>query len=768
MARARSARSGRWRLALRWLGVVVLLGAAATGLYAVYLDQQIRERFEGQRWALPARVYARPLELYAGAPLARDTLLEALARLGYRERRALDAPATYVRTGSDLVLRTRGFDFPEGKEEPVQVRIAYAGGRVADITHSSGGSAALVRLEPELIGGFFPATLEDRLLVRLEELPPLLPQALLLLEDRQFYAHRGVSVRGIARALLADLRAGRVVQGGSTITQQLVKNFFLNAERTVWRKFTEALMAVMLELHYDKNEILEAYLNEVYLGQVGRHSVHGVAQGSLLHFGRPVQELEPGDLALLAGMVRAPSAYDPRRHPQRARARRDHVLALLAEHGLLDPQTARAQTARPLETSPAPRALTRYPAFLDLVRRQLARDYPDARLRRDGLRVFSTLDPVVQAAAEAAVASSLGALARQRSDPALQGALVAAHAATGEVLAIVGARDPAAEGFNRALDARRQIGSLVKPAVYLAALAHPDRYHWLRTVPDRPLEVPLAGGRVWKPRNDDGAYAGEVTLLTALVQSRNVPTVNLGLEVGVGEVVRALRTLGVERKLAPHPAVLLGAVDLTPYEAAQLYQALASGGFSTPLRGIQAVTDAAGVPITRYPLRARQAADPATVYLVTAALAEATRTGTGRRLRELLPGVTVAGKTGTSSEQRDSWFAGFTADLVAVTWVGHDDNSPTGLYGASGALLVWSALMRALPVESLQLAAPAGIEWVAAAPKIGMPAPACAGGFGVPVRSPPPAGLAVCGVAQQGWPGADAPARAWRWLREMF
>ena len=754
----------RW---LAWLLPLVLIGVAGLALYAVHLDRVIRDKFEGQRWALPARVFARPLELYTGLPLDPPRLVEALDRLGYQQGEPTGV-GTYAVRGPRVLVYTRGFQFWDGAEPPRKVDVRFDGRQVAGI-YGDEGELPLLRLEPEFIGGFYPASNEDRLLVRLPEVPPALIQALLTLEDRDFYSHHGVSGRAIARALWADLRAGAVVQGGSTLTQQLVKNYFLTADRTVWRKLTEAIMAVLLETHYSKDDILESYLNEVFLGQVGARGVHGVAQGAMLYFGRPLSELDTGQLALLAGMVQAPSYYDPRRHPERATARRNLALRLLGEQGHLTPEQVAAEQAKPLRVAQrSALTMARYPAFLDMVRRQLQRDYPEDVLRNEGLRIFATMDPAVQVAAESAVTTQGDALAKQRRLPKLQMAAVAADVATGEVLAVVGDRDPRFDGYNRALDARRQIGSLAKPATYLAALSQPTRFNLAMPLDDLRMSVRLPAGNSWQPRNAGNDYAGRIPLLRGLAESRNSATVALGLQVGLKDVVKTLGALGVTRDLPEVPAVMLGAVELTPFEVTRMYLTLAANGFRLHLRSIHAVTDKDGKPLASYPLSVEQKLDPAAVFLVNTALQEVVRNGTARGLGRVLPGLNVAGKTGTTNDSRDSWFAGFTGNTVAAVWVGMDDNSETGLYGASGAMRVWADLIGRLPAVPLTLAQPPGIHWVQAPDGPWLPAAQCPGGFGLPILDGgAPPGAVPCDGAPLPQPDHtdDEP---WRWLRRLF
>jgi penicillin-binding protein 1B len=720
MARRRRARPAKRRRARRgsasrgFLFRVVARGAllllVATIAYGAWLDLRVRAQFEGRRWQVPARIYARALELYPGASLSLELAIRELKAIGYHPQPGLARPASYHRKGNDVLLRTRSFRFWDAEEPERRIRIRFRGAQVASI-HEGGREAALARLEPVLIGRIHPGHREDRVLVRLADVPEPLVNALLAVEDRRFFEHHGVSPRGIARALLANLRAGGTVQGGSTLTQQLAKSYFLSAERSLWRKINDALIALLLEARYSKLEILEAYLNEVYLGQEGTRAIHGFGLAARHYFGRRLAELNLPEVALLVAMVKGPSLYNPRRHPERVRERRDLVIAQMLELGMLDEQAARRARRAALGVTERPGALgSAYPDFLDLVRRQLRRDYREEDLQSEGLRVFTTLDPVVQDAAQATLTRSLPALERNAAQ--LQGAVIVSDTQSGEVLAVVGGRDPSAAGFNRALDARRPIGSLIKPVVYLQALGDPARFTLGTPLDDAPLRVAGVRGEPWEPGNYDGKSHGFVPLIRALANSYNLATVRLGMEIGVESVRALLGRMGMERDVAPYPSLLLGAVDLSPMTVTEIYQTIAGGGFRQPLRAIRNVTDARGRPLERYGLELRSAVDPRAAFLVTRAMQEVMASGTGRRARAVLPpDLVVAGKTGTTDDLRDSWFAGFGGDRLAVVWVGRDDNGATRLTGASGALEVWSRLMAAIRPRSLAMKPPEGLEW---------------------------------------------------------
>lgn len=707
---------------LKW---AVLTVAVVSGVWLYQhvkvLDAEVSGRFEGKRWELPTQVYARPLELHEGGELTRDELVEELERLGYQRLPAVQRPGQYRVHGDAIDVATRGFRFWDGKEPGRHVRIRFGAEGIRELSALDDGQpVVLLRLDPSTIGSIYARHGEDRVLLRIEEVPPVLIEALLAVEDRQFRSHHGVHPPSLLRALIANLRAGGVVQGGSTITQQLVKNFYLDNRRTLRRKFDEALMALILDWRYDKQEILEAYLNEIYLGQDGDRAVHGFGLGSRFYFQRPLAELQPHEVALLVGIIRGPSYYDPRRRPDRARERRDRVLATMAEQGVVTPEAAEEARAKPLDVVDRGLQATRYPAFMGLVARQLQEHYRPEDLRSEGLRIFTTIDPALQGRVERRIADRLGEIERQRQMPVggLEAAAVVTDTDTGEVLALVGGRDARYAGFNRALNARRPVGSLIKPFIHLVALQQPGRYDAVSIIEDTPITVPLPGGRVWEPRNFDRTWHGPVPLYRSLTASYNAATVRLGMDVGVEAVVEALTTSATIPRPAPHPSLLLGAVGMSPLEVADLYQTLASGGYRSLPRAIREVTTAEGAPLSRYPLTVARAIEPAPAYLVNRLLQETVRNGTGRRAHQMLPqNWGLAGKTGTSDGLRDSWFAGFGGDRLAVVWVGRDDNAPAGLTGATGALPLWIDIMAEVRPRPLVLRAPQGVReiWVEAA-----------------------------------------------------
>lgn len=693
--------------------VLVLAGCIALGLWLVSLDTVVREKFEGKRWAIPARVYARPLELYSGAPLAQRDVIEELRILNYREQ-GTGSPGTWQQKGQELYVHTRGFQFGDGTEKSQILRLRFSGSSLSDVASTLQSERGVVRLEPLVIGGIYPKHMEDRVLMQLKEAPPFLVPALLATEDRSFYRHHGISIRGILRAVWVNLTAGGLRQGGSTLTQQLIKNFYLTDERTLSRKLNEAAMAVLLEVHYQKNEILETYLNEVNLGQSGQHSVNGFGLASLFYFGQPISELQLHQVALLVGMVQGPSYYNPRRNPERARMRRNIVLDNLFAEGKITAVQRDVAKAKGLGVIDKPTAAsTVYPAFIDLVRRQLKTEYKEEDLASEGLRVFTTLDPRVQNAADAAFESSLARLQKTygKRMNGLQGAVLVSNPENGELLAIVGGSG-AFTGYNRALDADRQIGSLIKPVAYLTALES-GMYTLVTPLDDGPVQLLSQSGKIWEPKNYDQQDHGEVPLYSALAHSYNQATIRLGMTLGVPAVIDTLKRLGVQEKLAIYPSLLLGAVNMRPIEILTLYQTLAAGGFRTPPRSIREVMDSQGKPLKRYGLDVQQVFDPTPLYLLNYALQATMREGTGASAYQKLPAdLVMAGKTGTTNDLRDAWFAGYTGNYLAVVWLGHDDNHSTGLSGGTGALPVWTDLMARLHPVSLAPVQPDNVQWV--------------------------------------------------------
>jgi penicillin-binding protein 1B len=708
----------RWRRRLL-TGALVVVGLALGFLipYVTYLNHEVGERFGQLRWQLPTRVYARPLEVAPGLALDAATLKTELAAAGYRAGDGV-RQGSYAEQGGRWVISSRGFHDVDGVVPARRVEVQLSGGRVISVRDAGAHRALRAhRLDPARIATLYGQKQEERRLVRINEVPDLLVTGLQAVEDRDFNHHIGIDFSGLARAVIVNLRSGEKRQGASTLTQQLARSGLLGIgqEQTFSRKFKEIIYALLIDARYEKSTILEAYFNQVYLGQHGSQAIRGVAAGAEFWFGRDLQDLSTEQVALLIGIVRGPSYYDPRSHADRALERRNFVLDKMLETGLIDQREHDRASKAPLGVTPNPTTLApnRFPAYVDLVRRQLSRDFPSEGLVGAGLSVMTGMSPSAQAYAEGAVTKTLRQLASKKR-PTLEAGVVVTDVHRGEVVAAVGAREFTEHGFNRAVEAQRPVGSLLKPFVYLLALAEPSKWSLASYVEDAPITVKIQGGKPWSPGNSDGRSHGTVRVVDALAQSMNQATVRVGMQVGPQRLADLIRTLaGIEIEGNVNPSLILGAVDQSPYAMAQLYQFLASGGQIQPLRAVRGVLDANGRALNRYdkPSAPAQPGDAVAARLVTYAMQQVVNRGTAHQLvTDGRGGLSPAGKTGTSNDGRDSWFAGFTGDHLAVIWVGNDQNKMTGLYGATGAMRVWSSLFARLPTAPLTLPEE-GIDW---------------------------------------------------------
>ena len=699
-------------------GSLLLVSFLITSLYIVYLDIQITEKMSGKIWSFPSSVYARPLELFKNKRISVTDVINELNNLDYVKVDVRPSmPGQYrIYNNSNIEFVSRDFEFGEVVQLSKGVRLYIANGAIKSIEElNSNKSIAVFRLEPIKIAGIYPKQQEERELIKLEDVPDDLILALLAVEDRRFYNHWGIDPISIVRALFANIVAGKTVQGGSTLTQQLVKNIFLSSERTLIRKVNEAIMALLLEFHYDKSLILETYINEVYLGQNGNNQIHGFQLASHFYFSQPLQRISRDQMALLVGLVKGPSWYEPRRNPSRSKSRRNQVLALMLEREVISQYQYNKYSAAPLGISKKPKlSSNRYPALMGLVKRQLQQDYNEDDLKTAGLKIFTSIDPIVQDKAEASVLSIIPRLeVNQNKTSELQTAVIIASSEQGEIQALVSDRNPKFSGFNRSLDAVRQIGSLIKPAIYLTALQQANEYNLASMLVDEPLHIKTSKEDVWSPLNYDKKYLGEISLFEALKNSRNVPTVRLGLDIGLEAISDSLHNLGVTRDIPSYPSMTLGAFNLSPLDVANMYQTFAADGYHIPLRVIREVLNKENQPLKRYPLSFSKSLDDKPVYLVNHTLHEVTQTGTAKSLSRTLS-KNVAGKTGTTDDTRDSWFAGYSGEHLAVVWIGRDDNKSTGLTGASGALRLWSDIMQHVNTDDLSLSLPDGVSehWI--------------------------------------------------------
>jgi penicillin-binding protein 1B len=715
MARGRDSKSKGGSTPRPWLrraGFVLLAVGFVGGMWAAHellaLDRVVRSRFEGRRFSVPSRVYAAPKVIFTGADWERLDLNGWLARTGYREQNEAGPLAVgyYRSLPGRLRVHLRAFDHPDIPEPDRRIEFRLEAGRVREMRDERGQPVDVVTLEPEQISAFYDESREQRDLVAMKEVPAHLVAAIFAIEDRRFEEHNGVDLRRIVGALLANLRAGGIREGGSTLTQQLVKNFFLTPERTLRRKLTEAVMALLVEARYSKPQILEAYLNEIYLGRRGSTAIHGVGEASRFFFGKRVPDLTLDESALIAAVIQSPNAMSPHRHPERAKKRRDLVLDQMEEQGRITAEEAEAARNRPLSLAAVTLESGQDRYFLDMLQRQLPEVYHEELLASEGLRIYSTLD-TGQRAAVLQLRKGLVALEKQlpkpkvakgETPPALQGCLLAMRPQTGEILALVGGRDYGTSQFNRCTQARRQAGSVFKPIVYAAALSRQSGpvVTLASFVPDEPIEVDTPSGP-WRPLNYDRQYRGPVSVRVALEDSLNVPAARLGQAVGIRRVVEMAQKLGIESPLPAVPSLALGSAEVSPLEIATVYATFANGGLRPTARSFTGLLDDHGLAQAQSPLAgSRRVLDSGTAYLVTSLLEGVVDRGTGAAIRSRGVRGPVAGKTGTTDDENDLWFVGFTPELVVAVWVGFDEPRKIGVPASRGALPIWADYLMAI------------------------------------------------------------------------
>ncbi|RTP64126.1 bifunctional glycosyl transferase/transpeptidase [Enterobacter hormaechei] len=702
----RGKRGWFWLLLKLFIVFVVLIA-----IYGVYLDQKIRSRIDGKVWQLPAAVYGRMVNLEPDMSISKNEMVKLLQATQYRQVTKMTRPGEFTVQAKSIEMIRRPFDFPDSKEGQVRARLTFDGDRLETIENMDNDRQfGFFRLDPRLITMLSSANGEQRLFVARNGFPDLLVDTLLATEDRHFYEHDGISLYSIGRAVLANLTAGRTVQGASTLTQQLVKNLFLSSERSYWRKANEAYMAVLMDAHYSKDRILELYMNEVYLGQSGDNEIRGFPLASLYYFGRPVEELSLDQQALLVGMVKGASIYNPWRNPKLALERRNLVLRLLQQQQVIDQELYDMLSARPLGVQPRGGVISPQPAFMQMVRQELQSKLGDKVKDLSGVKIFTTFDSVAQDAAEKAAVEGIPALKKQRKLSDLETAMVVVDRNTGEVRAMVGGAEPQFAGYNRAMQARRSIGSLAKPATYLTALSQPNLYRLNTWIADAPISLRQPNGQVWSPQNDDRQFSGQVMLVDALTRSMNVPTVNLGMALGLPAITDTWQKLGVPKdQLHPVPAMILGALNLTPIEVAQAFQTIASGGNRAPLSALRSVIAEDGSVLYQSFPQAERAVPAQAAYMTLWTMQQVVQRGTGRQLGAKYPGLHLAGKTGTTNNNVDTWFAGIDGREVVITWVGRDNNQPTKLYGASGAMSIYQRYLANQSPVPLNLVAPEDI-----------------------------------------------------------
>jgi penicillin-binding protein 1B len=686
-----------------------VLAASITGLYLFgRWDAVVTERFRTHRWDFPSKIYADGFLIYPGMDLQAVGFIDRLAQLGYHS-----VPGAVGRKGEyhldrasgrlDVNLHERPLPERESGEHAFRLHLSgFTVTRIEDIT--TGQESYSLELEPKLIGGLYRDVWEERRVVTLDEVPPLLLRAIIDVEDQRFYSHHGIDLLGVARAAVVNVRRGGLVQGGSTLTQQLMKNFFLSDERTWGRKLREAGMAVIVEQRFSKEEILENYINEIYLGQRGAQGVFGVWEASRFYFAKQPRELTVAEIAMLAGLIKAPNRYSPFRDADRAQRRRDYALGLMLKQGDITAAEYAAALEEPLRTTAAAAQMQEAPYFLDLVRQELSQGYPADVLTREGLQIYTALDMHLQHLAEETVGSGLADLEQryprlraEGGEDQLQACLMAIEPQTGSIKAMMGGRDYRTTQFNRCTQALRQPGSVFKPIIYLAAFEDArDRGYPLSPttrVEDEPFTWAF-DNQIWTPANYRQRYLGTVTVRQALESSLNAASARLAYDAGLQRIIDMARRMGIRSPLPPYPSVVLGAAEVSPLEVAQAFSVLANGGLGTSPLSIKKVFDRHGLPVERHPIQVERVVSPETAYMVTHIMEGVLDSGTGRGARTRGFTLPAAGKTGTTNDYRDAWFVGFTPNLVAVVWVGFDQKRPLNLAGSEAALPIWTEFMK--------------------------------------------------------------------------
>ena len=641
-------------------------------------------------------------------------MIQILLDNEYRQTTMVAAPGDFKLEDDTIVVLRRAFPFPDKPEPQRVLRLRFVDNKLNRIEDLVAVKAIdEFRLAPKLIA-MLESDNEDRLAIPLQNYPRLLIDALILTEDRRFYDHHGINPVGIIRALITNIRAGQAVQGGSTLTQQLVKNLFLSSERTITRKANEALMSLVLDWRYDKNRILETYLNEIYLGQNGDTQIHGFELASQFYFGRSIREISLDQIALLVGMVKGPSLYNPWRNPQNALERRNVVLKLMLEHKMIGDELYQLLSQRPLGVQQKGQISRKYPSFIQTLQADLRRELGEHKMSSLlGARIFTTMDLKQQAQAENAVVNTVSQLQLKTKNPYLEGAMIVADYRMGEIRAVVGGLQTQYAGFNRALMAKRQIGSLVKPSIYLTALSNPEQFRLNTPINNQPITINVKGSPPWQPRNYDKKYSGSVMLMDALARSLNIPTVNIGMKVGLSKVIDTQKAMGWDNVEIPKvPAMLLGAYTISPYDVTKLYQTIANQGGRIELTTVDTIADRQGNIIYQHDKTAKQVVPQEAAFQTLFAMQQTVERGTARSLQNDYADLRLAGKTGTTNDARDTWFVGIDGKNISTVWLGRDDNGETKLTGASGALQIYKDYLSHTYIEKLKLNKPANMKWV--------------------------------------------------------
>ena len=708
-----------------------MLFAVPPALYVFFkyyhsLENEVTARFSGKRWNIPSRIYSDSLFVYPGQSLDDLGFMQRLARLNYHrvDPGQVNNHGEYTYTPEHrLVVFLHSFAYPYryAPGEPVEMTLGPRDTIVSMRDAGSGRPLYSFELEPELLSAIFEGNWDQRRIVPLSEMPPAFIDAILAAEDHRFYEHHGIDLMRTVKAGWVDFSSHRVLQGGSTLTQQLMKNFFLTSKRDWHRKAKEALMAYAAERLYSKDEILENYINDIYLGQRGQEGIYGVWEASEYYFSREPRDLTIGEMATIAGMISSPNRLNPLRHPDAARARRNEVLGLMLQDGYISKAAYDLAATEELHPREVFTENNDAPYFVDYVKHELAERYPPEVLTGEGLRIFTTLDVHEQKLAEHAVAANLNdletrhpSLGRKETKDALEEALIALEPQSGKIRAMVGGRDYRESQFDRLTQAKRQPGSAFKPVTYLAALDEtldggPDQFLPTSYIDDTRFTWNY-GDMSWSPKNYKDRYFGRVTLEFALEESLNSATSRLANQIGIGRVVDMAKKLGFG-DLPAYPSIVLGGIEVTPMQVAQAYAIMADYGLAVQPYAVTAVADQSGKVIEGHELEARQVLSPELAYMIDFMLEQVINHGTGNGARKMGFTRPAAGKTGTTNDSNDAWFAGFTPDLLAVVWTGFDQKEALGLTGAEASLPAWTDFMKAATASrpALDFVPPPGI-----------------------------------------------------------
>ncbi|WWO99882.1 MAG: penicillin-binding protein 1B [Candidatus Dasytiphilus stammeri] len=671
-------------------------------IFGIILDRQIRNRINGKIWQLPNLVYSRIIDINSKSlSYNKPKIIKILLSRRYRPVTKISRTGEFIVNNNSIEILRRPFKFPNSLNSknffPLHLCLFFKKGILNKIVNLyNGQKLSSFRLDPLLLTIWPLNNREQRLFTPIDQFPDMLISILLATEDREFYNHDGISISAICRAFLANLIAGRTIQGGSTITQQLVRNLFLNNERSLWRKIKEVYMAVIMNARYSKKHILEIYLNEIFLGHKQNEQIRGFPLASLYYFGRPITELGFKEQVLLVAMIKGASIYNPYYHPRLTFKRRNIVLSMLYRNKIINLHQYIILKKSSLGIQPlTPDKKDKYPAFMQKMIIDL---YHQKNLNINnisGMKIFSTLDPMIDNAAKKSITQVIPFLQKKHGLQDLEGAIVIIDRITGEIRSIIGGSHPQFAGYNRALQARRSIGSLVKPVIFLSALNQPTLYNLNTKLNDIPLELQLSKNHFWKPRNNDYRFGGSVTLLDTLTYSINLPTVNLGVSLGIRTINENLVKLGISKNhLSILPSLLLGALNLTPFEVTKIYQTIASGGYQAPLSTIRYIVDSEDHVIYNSIAKIQKVFPTQATYLTLYTMQQVVSHGTAYKLGFIYPDYQLAAKTGTTNRLHDSWLAGINGKEVVVIWIGRDNNESTKLYGSNGALNLYKIYLK--------------------------------------------------------------------------